>query len=173
MPVYRDTIGPPDPFQPLSGRQLKELLIDLRSILEQNGIVQRRGDHFRLRYRELDPESGFRVHRSIWIGRDPYEAGAVAALLRRWKDERKARLALAEQRRVAEAKNKRRQALARARERLILGLMSGGGRDHIREVIREFDAAAAKGTWAALEFVNDFARRSPPQAGRKTAMCLW
>ncbi|MBE7465965.1 MAG: hypothetical protein HS116_21015 [Planctomycetes bacterium] len=145
----------------------------MRSILEQNGIVQRRGDHFRLRYRELDPESGFRVHRSIWIGRDPYEAGAVAALLRRWKDERKARLALAEQRRVAEAKSKRRQALARAREHLLLGLMSGGGRGHIRNVIREFDAAAAKGTLAALEFVNELARRTPPQAGRKTEMCLW
>lgn len=173
MPVNRDTIGPPDPFQPLSGRQLKDLLVEMRAVLEQNGIVQRRGDHFRLRYRELDPESGFRVHRSIWIGRDPYEAGAVASLIKRWKDERKARLALAEQRRVAEAKNKRREELYRAQKRLLLGLVSGGGRDYIRKVIREFDAAAAKGTWAAIQFVNELSRQAPPRSGRRTDMCLW
>ncbi|GMV83631.1 MAG: hypothetical protein AMXMBFR7_48150 [Planctomycetota bacterium] len=173
MPVNRDKIGPPDPFQPQSERMLKAYLIDLRAVLEQNGIVQRRGDHYRLRYRELDSASGFRVHRSLWIGRDPYVAGAVAALLRRWKDERKARLALAEQRRVSEAKNKRQQELAQAKKKLLLGLVSGGGRDYIRKVMREFDAAAAKGTWAAIQFVNELSLQAPPRSGRKTGMCLW
>lgn len=135
--------------------------------------MQRRGDHYRVRFREFNPEIGYRVHRSIWIGEDAYLAGAVADLIKRWKTERIERMALAEQRKVEESKDRKRKELDHAQDRLMVGLVAGGGRNRVRMAMYEFDQAAAKGTLAAMEYIEELGNRPLPKPGRRSSIWIW
>jgi hypothetical protein len=104
----------PDNAQETIPPELRDRLEELRPLLLDQGVVQfHHGPgrkNYRLRYRELDPYCGFRVHRSLCIGPDPRVAQAVGKLVAGWQEEAaqagKAAALEAERQRAAERAEK-------------------------------------------------------------------
>lgn len=67
--------------------ELREKLHALRPLLEEQGVVQRHGNGWRLRYRNHDAKAMAGVHRSLNLGDDDGVAIAVMALIEAWRKE--------------------------------------------------------------------------------------
>lgn len=85
-------LGASNDPNPVLPPELLARLVDLRPVLEVQGIVQLHGgrdrrEAFRLRFRIEDPERGCRVHRSLPLG-DDATAHAVQRLLEGWRQEK-------------------------------------------------------------------------------------
>ena len=64
--------------------QLMSILVELRPLLQVQGIVQRKGGVYRLRYRQIGPE-GYRQHKSLPLGTDERIIAEVRALIQTWR----------------------------------------------------------------------------------------
>lgn len=92
-------------------QELAARLEELKPILQFQGCVVFRRDRdrrpgWRLRYRDIEPNTGYRRHRSLRIGPSDAIAADVEALISRWQNEHRDRL-------------KRERELAKARRLLI------------------------------------------------------
>lgn len=92
-------------------QELAARLQELKPILQSQGCVVFRRDRdrrpgWRLRYREIESDAGYRRHRSLRIGSSDAVAADVEALISRWQKEHRGRV-------------KRERALDKARALLI------------------------------------------------------
>ena len=151
--------------------EVAALLEAKRTILIVNGVVQcrcekDRAQTWRLRFREHDKESGYRVHRSIGLGGEAV-AKAVMATLDKWRADHQ------EQSEEA-AVNEKRKCAENAYLRALAIFSAGKSRDQRRQIGWDFDAAASKGVFELWMFAMRLPYAYPkPKRGRPRRTGLW
>jgi len=141
-------------------------LLVLRPILEQQGIVQRHGPSYRLRYRALDPD-GIVRHHSVHLG-DEQAALLTQVVLDRWRGEQQA----AEDKQAAELKAERLAAQRHKLSRRLAQELAGGGPRHRRRIGRWFDSLGDEPA-AAIRFAFAGEFPKPPRPGRPPRNRFW
>jgi hypothetical protein len=129
---------------------LAERLLELRHVLERQGVVQLRPAKgrraaWRIRYRHEAEGDGHRRHASLPLGSDEMLANAVLQVLEKWRQEYREKQETEAQKRVAELQHARLALqMHRVRRRMIQAAVPGG-RVLRQRIGRDYDRAAAAG----------------------------
>ena len=121
-------------------------LYELRPVLELQGVVQQREVGFRIRYR-TESEHGYRMHRSLALGRDAAFVEAVRRLISGWREEHAAKVAAQEETTAAAE----REIQARRNQQRLLMSLEGGGHERNRQ-LRQFFTRLETDPREALRF---------------------
>lgn len=146
---------------------LRSRLESLRPTLEQQGVIQRRKNGYRLRYREFDPVAGYLKHKSLHLG-GKIMAELVESYITAWRDEIAIEAVIDRQEMIAERQKHAQIAGKRYLSQTLQKLQCGERR---RRQIRQW--LKGKDTGSAITLLLSGALPDPPKRGRPRKCRLW